>query len=309
MPPSPLIKFGVPVAVAVVCVLGVLALSDKRETLVDAPAPAPVKKEIAAATPNTVGAHWNWDSVDKDRNTTPNDKGKATSTEPAEASDFPYSAEEIYLALEKIRVDDSGNLVLDEITLQSLHDALGSGHAKLTDEHVRVLQEIIQMGLPGTTGDQAAELVGNYQQYLSALEDSSALLVRTETVTDQRKQYEEMMHLRRLYLGEDAANSLYAKTEAQNQYMITATEIQADPDLSKEEKVARQQAAMTARIDEQMAAQGLQQQYQEFLDEKKGITERIKDEAERAAELDKALRAHFTKEQLREFEGLLLMER
>src|SRR3990167_739028 len=137
MPPSPLIKFGVPVAVAVVCVLGALTLSDQSEPLVDAPAPAPVKKELAVATPNTVGAQWNWDSVGKDRNTTQSETGKAASAEPAEVSDFPYTAEEIYLALEKIRVDDAGNLVLDEITLQSLHDALGSGHAKLTDEQDR----------------------------------------------------------------------------------------------------------------------------------------------------------------------------
>lgn len=135
------------------------------------------------------------------------------------------------------------------------------------------------------------------------------MLVRTGEVEDQRKQYEEMVHLRRLYLGEDAANGLFASTEAQNRYMISSIEIQADPDLSTAEKAARTQANAEARINEIVASQALQQQYQDFLTAKQDILNRTADAEERHRQLEAELNVHFTPAQQESLRAMLLSQR
>lgn len=296
-----ILKVAVPGLIAAVAVVGAILWSSSKqippaEDVVQAEA-APANQPVSKPDAMTIGGQWNWDGVNMQRNKKAEASAKAGGINGAEADDFPYTPEVIYQALEKVRLDKDGNLVIDHVTLAALIDALGSTSALLSDEHLAVLQEIIQVGLAGQAGEQAAELVGNFHEYLKANADLIALNSSQLTPAEQRKQYEEMQALRAIHLGDAVAKGLFAQTDTESYYMMDSMEIETLPDLSKEEKAARQQAVVDRHIAETISLHGLDDKYQKFLQARELIYASYPEGEEREQKVQAAKEESFTAEE------------
>lgn len=304
--PNTILKVAVPGLIAAVAVIGAIFMSSSESP---APADEMVQEEVKQAEhkpdADTIGGQWNWDGVNMQRNKKTEASAKAGGVNGAEADDFPYTPEVIYQALEKVRLDKDGNLVIDHVTLAALIDALGSTSALLTDEHLAVLQEIIQVGLAGPAGEQAAELVGNFHEYLKANADLIALSPSEVTPAEHRKQYEEMQALRAIHLGDAVAKGLFAQTDTDSYYMMDSMEIETLPNLSKEEKAARQQAVVDKHIADTISLHGLEDKFQKYQHDRELIYANYPEGEEREQKVQEAKKENFTTEELNSIRHVL----
>ncbi len=205
---------------------------DTKPTSSAAELPAPKPSQTS-----TVGSAWQW------RNTAAMTGQTDPTASEAIPEHLPFSADAIYEALQEVQIDENGDVVLDNKALEALNKTFKHGQVELSEEQLAALQELIQVGLPGKAGEQTARIVGDFYQYLEAKEDfnsahrAPANQVPADATVEQ--QYAELRALRQTYLGQDVADKLFAQEDAGAQYMFKAREIQADPNLTPEQKVRK----------------------------------------------------------------------
>lgn len=253
---------------------------------------------------DTLGAQWNWDNVKKHVETKP---AKDTTNKSQNVLDFPYTAEEIYNALQQIRIDENGNIVVDHILLWSLNDAVTFA---LTPQHIADLKELIQLGLPGIAGEQTADLVGKFYDFINARKEFEEQLQtqKDQGMLDQKKQMQEMITLREMYLGAEASQKLFAKSDADTAFMIEAMSLHGNTELNEEQKKEAIKTINDKYIDQTISALNLNEKYELYLLRKAEILADGSDPENQRQAMNEVLQEIFSRRELTEITHLPLTE-
>jgi lipase chaperone LimK len=243
-------------ALAVVAAIaGLVLLAPGEREVQDSGKTAQVVEERNA---DTIAHKWQWENVNKIKSQAQDSAKRDTS---ASGNEMPYDAVSVYKVLQSIRVDEGGRLVLDQTAMQ----ALERGYRELGDlspEAMAGLQELIRAGLPGAAGEQAAQIFENYYRYRAAerelLQVREAQMESNAAAGNQLPsidRYEELVKLRRSYLGNDVADRLFAVEDANARHMFAALAIERNPDLTAEQKQA-ELSALQARLNAHLVSIG-----------------------------------------------------
>jgi lipase chaperone LimK len=211
----------------------------------------------------------------------------------------------VHAALREVRLDEMGDVVLDNEALSALQAAFASMPRGLTTEQLGQMQHTIRTGLPGRAGEQTAKIVANYHTYHLAQQrlktdrgdeamDPAAALV----------QLEELAALRRQYLGYEAANKLFGQEEAYARYTLESMRVQSLEDLPQAQKDAMQ-AQLKSRLatgvlpDKPSAAQTeWQHRHEIYQRERQLIMNAGLSAADEIEQVESLLRSHFRPEEI-----------
>ncbi len=195
----------------------------------------------------TLSSQWQWNGESE----------SATDVDRLDSEDLlPFTEQSVHDALQVVKVDENGDVVLDHDALISLDEALERIHNKLDPESLMELQDLIRDALPGKTGEQTASLVGDYHQFLQAKEQFDQMHAMPATYDNQpsvasiesdQRLYQELQNLRELHLGTDVAQRLFHDSDVNADFMFESIKLGLDTSLSPEEIVARRQSIEAQR--------------------------------------------------------------
>lgn len=200
---------------------------------------------------NTIASKWQWKNF-TDTQSEPRAGNNSKTDESRPTAKVPYDAVEVYRILRSIKLDESGRVVPDQTAMQALEKGFNDLGPNLSPEAMSGLQDVIRTGLPGQAGEEAARIFENYYQYRLAEIEFSEQLANQLPAVDH---YEQMVQLRRNYLGDEIADKLFAVQDAQARHMLASIAIQKNANLTDEEKQA-QQAALQAQLNDRLLALG-----------------------------------------------------
>jgi len=170
---------------------------------------------------NTIATAWQWEGFQDI------DKGKADRTSVAKLESantnkdyVAFDVVFIYDALQRVKLDDNDNVVLGHDVLTALDEALDDRVLSLDQLGLNQLQDLIKIGLPGRSGEQASRVVGDYFNYLVAKKEFNRIYPEAKNMQEYRSQYDEMLALRNLYLGEDVAQRLFEQEDLDAEHMF-----------------------------------------------------------------------------------------
>lgn len=177
--------------------------------------------------------------------------GALRSPPPAPAAGEPAAGAEAYLAPSLrgteidggLEVDAAGNLLLTE-DVRALFDYFLSVHGELElEEIVRALEGHILAELEGGAAEQALELLANYIAYSEHMQGYlQQALVPVEQQTQQyyvdtlAQTLDQLVELRRHYLGPAAADAFFGVEEAYARFTVERMRLHLDDSLSLAEK-------------------------------------------------------------------------
>ncbi|RLU01075.1 lipase secretion chaperone [Ketobacter sp.] len=229
--------------------------------------------------PGTIAASWDWSNI------------QANSTAAAAPV---FDVEAIYRTLQRVRLDESGHLILDPVALQALNQALDYSGVDWTEANLKTFQDIVQQGLPATAGEQAVQLIGDFHQYLNAKQQWLELMGDADSMADHMAGFEALVELRRTYLGEEVARQLFAQEEAEARYMIQSMAMASDLALSTEDKRRRQQSLHQALSERVPAIPDWEARYQYYAAEKARLLQSGLPPADVQQQMNELLDRHFT---------------
>lgn len=239
----------------------------------------------------TVGTEWQWDNFAQQAD---------ANREHAEqqSAPVPFDVPFIYEALQDVRLDEQGNVVTDDEALKALDETLKFSDLDLSPAALEELQELIRIGLPGSAGEQTAEVVGNYYRFLQAEREFNELYRSPGMDADVEAGYEELVALRELYLGADVASKLFEKQDRDARYMLESMLLARDDSLSPEEKQTRQ-AQLSANFHSQAPElPRWEERYRLFEYEQQAIIESTLSQEEKQRQTDLLLRQHFDPDEI-----------
>ncbi|MFC4261066.1 lipase secretion chaperone [Marinobacter lacisalsi] len=166
-------------------------------------------------------------------------------------TNIPFKLEEVASALSHIELDENGDIVLNETVQTVLERAFLDARATMNEEQLAELKAMIEAGLGGQAGEQAVQIADKFYRYSNAFQEISDTLAVRSDPQSLRQDYEQITRLRRAHLGPELADQLYAREEQMTRYTLEVMEIQADPDLTPEQRTEKQQE-LAARYPEVM---------------------------------------------------------
>lgn len=218
----------------------------------------PIPAVIQDPDARTIANEWQWDNFKKNQAQVA-DARKPDLQKPRPSGEIPYDAATVYKVLQNIRLDDNGHVVPDQTALQALERGYNDLGADLSARDLSGLQELIRVGLPAPAGDEAARILEDYFRFRAAEtefnEVRTAQTDRTNGSLPTLDRYEELMELRRSYLGKEVADGLYAVEDAQARHMVAAIAVAQDAGLTAEEKQA-QLNTLQAQLNNRLLAMG-----------------------------------------------------
>ncbi len=217
---------------------------------------------VAEQRVDTIAAQWQWGNFAKNDDAAIASAESPAANKPRVQSEMPYDAVGVYKVLQSIRLDENGRVVPDLTAMQALERGYSELGPDLSPEAMAELQALIRVGLPGPAGEEAARILENYYRFRAAETEFNQLrIAREKSNGSMGKQlptvdsYEELVALRRSYLGKDVADGLFAAEDAQARHMLAVLAVEQDAALTAEQKQA-QQAALQAQLNERLVAIG-----------------------------------------------------
>lgn len=202
--------------------------------------------------PNTVAHTWQWENFQEKREETQDSaSGQETESGGEAEQEITYDVVAIYNALQEVRLHENGEVVIDNQARVELESAYVTMDPNLDAEGLAEIQELIRIGLPGIAGKQTAEIVADYYHYRQ-VEEEVLQQSDTQSLSGSAQSYEQLVELRRAYLGGGLADKLYGEEEVQTRHTLAMMKLTQNTDLSDEEKSERQQALqaeMQAELD------------------------------------------------------------
>lgn len=243
----------------------------------------------------TVATHWNWQRAraqsEMIQQNNPNFDG------------LPFTAQSVFDALQTVKLDENGNLILDHDALLSLDEALERIYNKLDADSLRLLQDLIRESLPGNPGEQTAKIVEQYLGYLQAKDEFSRINdelsgERTSesmaSIVDDQALYSELQALRELHLGTEATSDLFRVTDANATYMFESMKLGLDTTLNDEQREERHQAIQEQHIAQSVNIRDWPNRYLAFMNEKRAILSSSLDDEEKRRQVLSLLGQHFS---------------
>jgi len=197
----------------------------------------------------TLATQWRWQSTEQAKKKAELSTGSET---------LLFTPQSVHDALQAVKVDQNGDIILDHDALISLDEALERIYNRLDGESLLDLQDLIENALPGKVGQQTAKLVGDYQSFLQAKEEFSLIHESAgrpyseptvASIQSDQALYDELKSLRELHLGRDTAGSLFEVSDANAEYFFDSLLLETDSSLTPEQKAQRRQE-IQARLNE-----------------------------------------------------------
>lgn len=214
---------------------------------------------------NTVAQAWQWEAFGNTKGGEVKEAAgiaKGVESETESENDIPFDVVFIYDALRSVKLDGNENVVLDHDALTALNETLNNNVLVLDQLGLDKLQTLIKIGLPGKAGEQTARIVSDYYNYLEAKKEFNQIYATAENLQEHRSQYNEMLALRHLYLGEDVAQRLFEQEDLDAEYMFSAMKEMASKDSAKAQlekaqmdKVERDKADASKTVKDQKGTQ------------------------------------------------------
>jgi lipase chaperone LimK len=253
----------------------------------------------------TIATAWQWslDNKNASKAITANNSNKT----------LPFTAKFVYEALKAVKLDEDGNVIHDHDALLSLDEALLRIQNKLDRESLNILQAIIKDGLPGKAGEQTAQIVGDYYNYLEAKDEfsrTSDIITESsghETVNAVEKDqllYAELKSLRDLHLGNEVSNGLFRITDSDAQYMFASMKLDVDESLSAEEKAQQRLEIEALHMQRSINITNWPDRYRAFQDTKQRIISASLNDEEKQRQITELLNSHFNANELKRIEHL-----
>lgn len=154
---------------------------------------------------------------------------------------LPFKLEQVANALSHIELDDNGDIVLNETAQTVLEQAFMDDRATMNEAQLEELKAMIETGLGGQAGEQAVDIADKFYRYSNAYREISDTLAMHTDPQALRNDYDQIARLRRTHLGPELAEKLYAREEQMTRYTLEVMAIQADPDLTPEQRKEKQQ--------------------------------------------------------------------
>ncbi|WP_148862115.1 lipase secretion chaperone [Marinobacter fonticola] len=161
------------------------------------------------------------------------------SPEPPGQAQFELDA--IATALSRLNLDASGEVKLDQQAKAVLEAAFLQPDDAMTEARLAELKTLIEGGLQGEAGRQAADVAERYYRYSNAYRDIQDTFGYHGELTNLEANFEQLSRLRRTHLGDELTEALYGKEETLTRYTLQSMRIQSDPTLSPAEKKAQQE--------------------------------------------------------------------
>jgi lipase chaperone LimK len=223
-----------------------------------------------------------------------------------ENSSPAFSEKVVYNALQKVRLDSQGNVIIDHEALIALNATLDDSSLQLDEQALLELQIIIRQGLPGNAGDDVAKIVANYYHYLEASKEFNAIYETgssnspaIENTTDEHKEnYRELTALRELYLGSDTSTKLFSTSDANANYMFDMLEIEQATDLSDEEKQQKRLEIVNQHAEETIDISNWNERHNVFLVAKQNILQASISDQQKQTQLTELMHQHFSHEEI-----------
>jgi hypothetical protein len=254
---------------------------------------------------STIATAWQWSQVNEHTS-------KATAAENSRKA-LPFTPKFVYEALKAVKLDEYGNVIYDHDALLSLDEALLRIQNKLDKESLNILQALIKDGLPGKAGEQTAQIVSDYYNYLEAkdefsrtsdiLSDSSGHETINAVESDQLL-YAELKSLRDLHLGDDISSSLFRVTDSDAQYMFESMKLDVNQSISEEEKAKKRLEIEAQHIQRSINIPNWPNRYSAFQDAKQKIISASLKNEEKQRQATELLHSHFSSLELKRIEHL-----
>jgi lipase chaperone LimK len=182
----------------------------------------------------------------------------AEPAKPEQADDeaeIPFKLEQVADALSRVELDENGDILLNETAQMVLEQAFMDSRKTLNEQQLAELKTMIEAGLGGQAGEQAVQITEKFYRYSNAFREISDTLAVRGDPQSLRNDYEQITRLRRTHLGPELADQLYAREEQMTRYTLEVMEIQADQDLTPEQRTKKQQE-LASRYPEVMPNDG-----------------------------------------------------
>jgi lipase chaperone LimK len=265
------------------------------------------QQKTAVEKPITIATTWQWQPT----------QTKTSSSQIMQSSDsnLPFTAESVHNALQAVKLDKAGNIILDHDALVSLDETLERIHDRLDSDSLEQLKQLIKNALPGVSGEQTAKIVGDYYHYLEAKQEFSQINEAIANANDQetiesvetdQALYAELQALRETHLGYAATQKLFRVSDANANYMFESMKLERDDSLTIEEKNAKRQEIRNRHIEQSVNIPNWPSRYQAFLNDKQVIVSAMISDEEKQKQLRNMLSEHFTSNELKRIEYLAL---
>jgi hypothetical protein len=250
----------------------------------------------------TIATEWLW-SKNENRTDSYNDSTRL----------FPFTSKSVFRALQAVKLDANGNVILDHDALLSLDEALERIYGKLDSESLIVLQQLIKDALPGQAGEQTAKLVGDYYQFLVAKNEFSQINeamadsnndMTADSIQANELLYKELQELRKVHLGSGSTNKLFRISDAHAKYMFDSMKLESNQELSVEQKQQMRLEIQEQHISQSINIRDWPVRYQQFKTSKKMILDSELTVEKKKAKLKKLLEATFTIKELEQLAHL-----
>jgi len=150
--------------------------------------------------------------------------------------EFLIGYAEVESALAMAKLDVYGQLILDDSARASLNLVVSRLPAKLSDTEIENIQNLIKQAMPGTAGEQVAQVLGDYYQLKQAEKSWFENGMQANSPDAALQQLNEMVNMRREYLGEDVANQLFSKQHKQALFSLKRASLNQKSDLTELQK-------------------------------------------------------------------------
>lgn len=199
---------------------------------------------------NTIANQWQWSERQSSQDPSANSTNEESS---------PFTEQSVYDALQAVKVDENGNIILDHDALISLDEALERIHNRLGSESLLKLQDIIRDALPGKTGEQTAQIVEDYHRFLGAQEEFNQMhrgaistVQSLDSLDNAQALYRDLQNLRDIHLGTQNTASLFHESDANAEFMFDSMRLGLEQNLTAEEKANRRRE-IQQRLQQQLA--------------------------------------------------------
>ncbi len=149
------------------------------------------------------------------------------------ATHWQFDFEAAEQTLTKIKLNEKGELLLNETTADLLKVAVAKLPLNMTDADLQRIEILIAKGLPGKVGQQLSGVLTNYYRYRQALIADTKKMKNTET---KEIIFEHTAMLQEYYLEKDIAKKLFGKKNAVTHYLYARRRINQDSNLTQEQK-------------------------------------------------------------------------
>jgi hypothetical protein len=182
---------------------------------------------------------------------------KAAPQNPSERQDYFHDVnsffdeDEVRGIVRRLSLDDGG-IVIDSYAIKLLKYSFIELSQLNNPMAINRLQDVIHSELPGMAGEQVSHIVKRYYEY-RLVEDE--MISRNDNLFDQVSafNFEQLVQLRRTYLGHEVADKLYAKEEMLTRDTLALIELETDASLSEAQKSKKRQI-LESHLEQRLAA-------------------------------------------------------